>query len=91
MLEELQSLAILYSVIPPNARFLSYKNMKKSVTCSLAAMQHPWVKEALTVADKLCKETMDLRQQVKKLVEENRILRGIIAKNIMSPPPKKET
>ena len=31
MLEELQSSAIPNSVIPPNARFLSYENMKKSV------------------------------------------------------------
>ena len=91
MTEELQSSAIPNSVIPPNARFLSYENMKKSVTCSPAAMQHPWVKEALTVRDKLRKETMDLKQQVNKLEEENHILRGIIAKNITSPPPKKET
>ena len=34
MLEELQSSAIPNSVIPPNARFLSYENMKKSVTFS---------------------------------------------------------
>ena len=90
MMEELQSSAIPNSVIPPNARFLSYENMKKSVTCSPAAMQHPWVKEALTVAGKLRKETMDLKQQVNKLEEENHILRGIIAKNITSPPPKRE-
>ena len=44
MLEELQSSAIPNSVIPSNVRFLSYENMKKSVTCSPAAMQHPWVK-----------------------------------------------
>ena len=62
--------------------------MKKSVTCSPAAMQHPWVKGALAVTGKLCKEIMDLKQQVNKLKEENRILRGIIAKNITSPPPE---
>ena len=39
---------------------------------------------------KLRKEIMDLKQQVNKLEEENRIPRGIIAKNITSPPPKKE-
>ena len=76
-MEELQSSVIPNSVIPPNAIFLSYENMKKSVTCSPAAMQHPWVKGALTVTG--------------KLEEENHILRGIIAKNITSPPPKKET
>ena len=43
-MEELQSSAIPTSVIPPNARFLSYENMKKTITCSPAAMQHPWVK-----------------------------------------------
>ena len=43
---ELQSSAIPNSVIPSNVRFLSYENMKKSVTCSPAAMQHPWVKGA---------------------------------------------
>ena len=90
MMEELQSSAIPNSVIRPNARFLSYENMKKSVTCSPAAMQHPWVKEALTVAGKLQKEMMDLKQQVNKLEEENRILRGIIAKNITSLPPKRD-
>ena len=88
---ELQSSAIPNSVLPTNVRFLSYENMKKSVTCSPAAMQHPWVKGALAVTGKLRKEIMDLKQQVNKLEEENRILRGIIAKNITSPPPKKET
>ena len=34
MLEELQSSAIPNSVIPPNARFLSYDNIKKSVAFS---------------------------------------------------------
>ena len=43
---ELQSSAIPNSVIPSNVKFLSYENMKKSVTCSPAAMQHPWVKGA---------------------------------------------
>ena len=38
---ELQSSAIPNSVTPSNVRFLSYENMKKSVTCSPTAMQHP--------------------------------------------------
>ena len=89
MMGELQSSAIPNSVIPSNGRFLSYENMK-SVTCSPTAMQHPWVQGALAVTGKLHKEIMDLKQQVNKLEEENRILRGIIAKNITSAPPKKE-
>ena len=88
---ELQSSAIPNSVIPSNVRFLSYKNMKKSVTGSPAALQHPWVQGALAFIGKLRKETMDLKQQVNKLEEENRILRGIIAKNITSPSPKRGT
>ena len=91
MLEELQSSAIPNSVIPPNARFLSYENMKKSVTFSPTAMKHPWVIGALAVMGKLRKEIMYLKQQNNKLEEENRILRCIITKNISSPPPKKET
>ena len=91
MLEELQSLAIPNSVIPPNARFLSYENMKKSVAFSPAAREHPWVDGALAVTGKLRKENMDLKKQVNKLEEENHILRRIIAKNITPPPPKKET
>ena len=87
---ELQSSAIPNSVIPSNVRFLSYENMKRSVTCSPAAMQHPWVQGALAVIGKLRKEIMDLKQQVNKLEEENRILRRIIAKNI-TPTTKKET
>jgi hypothetical protein len=90
MLEELQSLAIPNSVIPPNARFHSYEIMKKSVAFSPAARKHPWVIGALAVTGKLHKEIMDLKQQNNKLEEENRILRGIIAKNITSTPPKKE-
>ena len=86
---ELQSSAIPNSVIPSNVRFLSYENMKRSVTCSPAAMKHPWVQGALAVIGKLRKEIMDLKQQVNKLEEENRILRGIIAKNI-TPTTKKE-
>ena len=86
---ELQSSAIPNSVIPSNVRFLSYENMKRSVTCSPIAMKHPWVQGALAVTGKLRKETMDLKQQVNKLVEENCILRGIIAKNI-SPTTNKE-
>ena len=86
---ELQSSAIPNSVIPSNVRFLSYENMKRSVTCSPAAMQHPWVQGALAVTGKLCKEIMDLKHQVNKLEEDNRILRGIIAKNI-TPTTKKE-
>ena len=88
---ELQSSAIPNSVIPSNVRFLSYENMKKSVACSPAAMQHPWVQGALAVTGKLRKEIMDFKQQVNKLEEENRILRGIIAKNTTSPSPKRET
>ena len=88
---ELQSSAIPNLVIPSNVRFLSYENMKKSVTCSPAAMQHPWVKGALTVTGKHRKEIMDLKQQVNKLVEENRILKGIITTNITSPSPKRDT
>ena len=88
---ELQSSAIPNSVIPSNVRFLSYENMKKSVTCSPAAMQHPRVKGDLAVTGKLRKEIMDLKQQVNKLEEENRVLRGIIAKNITPSPPKKES
>ena len=87
---ELQSSATPDSVIPSNVRFLYYENMKKSVTCSPEAMQHPWIKGALAITGKLRKENMDLKQQVNKLEEENRILRGIIAKNI-TPSPKKET
>ena len=45
---------------------------------------------ALAVMGKLRKEVMDLKQQINKLEEGNRILRGIIAKNITSSPPKKE-
>ena len=88
---ELQSSAIPNSVIPSNVRFISYENMKRSVICSPAAMQHPWVQGALTITCKLRKEIMDLKQQLNKLEEENRILRGIIAKSITSPSPKKET
>ena len=87
---ELQSSAIPNSVIPSNVRFLSYENMKKSVTCSPAAMQHPWVQGALAVTGKLRKEIMDLKEQLNKLEEENRILRSIIAKNITPSPPKNE-
>ena len=50
---ELPSLAIPTSVTP-----------SKSFTCSPEAMQHPWVKGALAVTVKLCKEIMDLKQQV---------------------------
>ena len=64
MLEELQSSAIPNSVIPPNARFLSYEIMKKSVAFSPAAMKHPWVNGALAVTGKLRKEVMDLKQQI---------------------------
>ena len=88
---ELQSSAIPNSVIPSNVKFLSYENMKRSVTCSPTAMKHPWVQGALAVTGKLRKETMDLKQQVNKLEEEKRILRGIITKNITSPSPKRET
>ena len=87
---ELQSSAVPNSVIPSNVKFLSYENVKKSVTCSPEAMHHPWVKGALAVTGKLRKENMDLKQHVNKLEEENRIPRGIIAKNITSPPQNKE-
>ena len=50
---KLQSSAIPNSVIPSNVRFLSYENMKKSVTGSPAAMQHPWVHGSLAVTGKL--------------------------------------
>ena len=90
MMGELHSSTIPNSVIPSNVRFLTYENMKRSVTCSPAAMQHPWVQGALAVTGKLRKEIMDLKQQVNKLEEENCILRGIIAKNI-TPTTKKET
>ena len=69
----------------------AYEDMKKSVTGSPAAMQHPWVQGSLAVTGKLRNEIMDLKQQVNKLEEENCILRGIIAKNITSPSPKRET
>jgi len=91
MMRELQSSAIPNTIIPSNVKFLSYENMKKSVTCSPEAMQHPWVKGALAVTGKLGKEIMDLKQQVNKLEEESRILRGIIAKKITTPTMKKET
>ena len=88
---ELPSLAVPASVIPSNSRFLSYENMKKSFICSLEAMQHPWVKGALAVMGKLRKEILDLKRQINKLEEENRILKGIIAKKIITPTLKKET
>ena len=88
MMGELQSSAIPNSVIPSNVKFLSYENMKKSVTCSPEVMQHPWVKGDLAVMGKLLKENKDLKQQVNKLEEENRILRGIIAKKITTPTLK---
>ena len=91
MMGELQSSAIPNSVIPSNVKFLSYENMKKGVNCSLEAMQHPWVKGALAVTGKLRKENMDLKQQVNKLEEDNRILRGITTKKITTPTLKKET
>ena len=89
--EEFQSSSIPDSVIPSNARFLSYDNMKKSVAFSPAARKHPWVIGALAVTGKLRKEIMDLKQQVNKLEEENHILKGIIVKNIASSSPKRET
>ena len=90
MLEELQSLAIPDYVIPPNARFLSYDNMKKSVAFSPTARKIPWVIVVLAITCKLCKEILFLKQQVNRLEEENRISKGIIAKKIASSPPKKE-
>ena len=38
MMGELQSSAIPNSIIPSNVKFLSYENMKKSITCSPEAM-----------------------------------------------------
>ena len=64
MLEELQSSAIPNSVIPPNTRFLSYENMKKSVAFSPTARKHPWVDGALAVMGKLRKEVMDLKRKL---------------------------
>ena len=89
MLGELHSSSIPNLVIPSNVKFLSYENIKKSITCSPEAMQHPWVKGALAVIGKLRIEIMELKQQVNKLEEENRIQRGIIAKNI-TPSPKRK-
>ena len=88
---ELQSSAIPNSVIPSNVKFLSYEIMRRSVSCSPAAMQHPWVQGPLAVTGKLHKDIMNLKQQVNKLEEENHILRGIIAKKITPQTPKKET
>ena len=88
MMGELPRLAIPTSVTSSNFRFLSYENMKKSFTCSAEAMQHPWVKGALAVTGKLRKEIMDLKRQVNTLEGENRILKGIIAKKIMTPTVK---
>ena len=58
---ELQSSAIPNSVIPSNVRFLSYENMKTSVTGSPVAMQHPWVQGDLAVTGKLQKKIIDLK------------------------------
>jgi hypothetical protein len=79
------------TVNPPNTQFISYRNLKKSVASSSSARMHPWVDGALTVTGKLRNEIMDLKYKVNKLEEENRILWGIITKNIAPPPPKKET
>ena len=45
---------------------------------------------SFAITGKLRKEILDLKKQLNKLEEENRILRSIIAKNITPPPPKKE-
>ena len=74
-----------------NTRFISYRNLQNSVASSSSATLHPWVDSALTVTSKLRKEIMDLKHEVNKLEEENHILKGIIAKNIAPPLPKKET
>ena len=47
-------------------------------------------KRSFVCQGKLLKENMDLKQQVNKLEEENRILKGIIAKKIITPTVKKE-
>ena len=54
-MRELQSSAIPNSVIPSNVRFLSYENMKKSVSFSSAAMKHPWVNAASSRANSVRK------------------------------------
>ena len=46
---------------------------------------------SFSLIGKIHKEIMDLKQQVNKLEEENRMLKGFIAKNITSPPTKRET
>ena len=89
--EEFTSSVLPDSVKPPYAKFISHNNMKKSVAFSPAARMQPWVDGALTVIGKPHKENMDLKQQNQKLEEENHILKGNIAKNIASPPLKKET
>ena len=61
-------------VKPPNTWFISCRNLQKSVASSPSAKLHPWVDGALTVTNKLRKEIMDLKRQVNKLKEENRIL-----------------
>ena len=91
LLEELQSSSIPDFVIPPNAHFLSYDNLKKSVAVFPAARKHPWVIGALAVTGKLRKEIISLKQQVNKLEEENHVLKGIIVKNIGLSSPKRET
>ena len=88
---ELKKSSLPDSVKPPNAKFISYNNLKRSVASSSVARMHPWVDGALTITGKLRKEIMDLSQKINKLEEENHILKGIIAKNIAPPPPKKET
>ena len=42
-------------------------------------------KGSFAVTGKLRKEIMDLKQQVNKLEEENHILKGIIAKKVITP------
>jgi hypothetical protein len=91
LFEEFPSSSIPDSVIPSNARFLSYDNLKKSVAFLPVARKHPWMSGALAVMGKLHREIINLKQQVNKLEEENHILKGIIIKNIGPSSPKKET
>jgi hypothetical protein len=88
--EELKMPGLPDTVKPPNTKFISYHNLKKSVASSLPDRMHPWVDGALTVTEKLRKEIMNRRRQVNKLKEENRILRSIIARNMSPPSPKEE-
>lgn len=47
--------------------------------------------EALRAADEMCVENKMLTQKIITLEEQNHIPRGIIAKRLSPPPPKKMT